>query len=425
MVTVDDLANELADSTAANFETNDKGEISSVDTAPQNYVVTYVANKDQKASLKIVNKPVSASDLSIVDPITNGETDAKVNFGITQKDLYVPGYTFVVTLDGDKDAEPVNIDDLFFTRDETDNQAYTVTYTPISQTVHVNYLPGGLTAEQQASVPGSVADFTLSGNTDTAYASATVSGATSAVVSGRPGYTFEITAGTGSSASVVVSSAASDTSYDFAGSSAGSFVVSGVADSMGVASSEGLVTPEYDVTYTALPQEMNVTYSVAGDVTDAQQKYVDATTTDNPKVMTATTDALLSVATATTMIIRHVDGYTFMIYKKKADGTRGEALDMKPQTSDFDLATNALTSGQLFAVGADGKLTMPGYDVVYTPDQQKATVVFKDLTTGETLTASEVALTGTSDGDMDFTDAKVTLAGLEAKHYYVVTDLPA
>ena len=425
LVTVDDLANELADSTAANFETNDKGEISSVDTAPQNYVVTYVANKDQKASLKIVNKPVSASDLSIVDPITNGETDAKVNFGITQKDLYVPGYTFVVTLDGDKDAEPVNIDDLFFTRDETDNQAYTVTYTPISQTVHVNYLPGGLTAEQQASVPGSVADFTLSGNTDTAYASATVSGATSAVVSGRPGYTFEITAGTGSSASVVVSSAASDTSYDFAGSSAGSFVVSGVADSMGVASSEGLVTPEYDVTYTALPQEMNVTYSVAGDVTDAQQKYVDATTTDNPKVMTATTDALLSVATATTMIIRHVDGYTFMIYKKKADGTRGEALDMKPQTSDFDLATNALTSGQLFAVGADGKLTMPGYDVVYTPDQQKATVVFKDLTTGETLTASEVALTGTSDGDMDFTDAKVTLAGLEAKHYYVVTDLPA
>lgn len=274
LVTVDDLANELADSTAANFETNDKGEISSVDTAPQNYVVTYVANKDQKASLKIVNKPVSASDLSIVDPITNGETDAKVNFGITQKDLYVPGYTFVVTLDGDKDAEPVNIDDLFFTRDETDNQAYTVTYTPISQTVHVNYLPGGLTAEQQASVPGSVADFTLSGNTDTAYASATVSGATSAVVSGRPGYTFEITAGTGSSASVVVSSAASDTSYDFAGSSAGSFVVSGVADSMGVASSEGLVTPEYDVTYTALPQEMNVTYSVAGDVTDAQQKYV-------------------------------------------------------------------------------------------------------------------------------------------------------
>ncbi|MEE0002052.1 MAG: hypothetical protein UFS73_05355 [Weissella confusa] len=425
LVTVDDLANELADSTAANFETNDKGEISSVDTAPQNYVVTYVANKDQKASLKIANKPVSASDLSLVDPITNGETDAKVNFGITQKDLYVPGYTFVVTLDGDKDAEPVNIDDLFFTRDETDNQAYTVTYTPISQTVHVNYLPGGLTAEQQASVPGSVADFTLSGNTDTAYASATVSGATSAVVSGRPGYTFEITAGTGSSASVVVSSAASDTSYDFAGSSAGSFVVSGVADSMGVASSEGLVTPEYDVTYTALPQEMNVTYSVAGDVTDAQQKYVDATTTDNPKVMTATTDALLSVATATTMIIRHVDGYTFMIYKKKADGTRGEALDMKPQTSDFDLATNALTSGQLFAVGADGKLTMPGYDVVYTPDQQKATVVFKDLTTGETLTASEVALTGTSDGDMDFTDAKVTLVGLEAKHYYVVTDLPA
>ncbi|MDY2513425.1 mucin-binding protein, partial [Weissella confusa] len=63
--------------------------------------------------------------------------------------------------------------------------------------------------------------------------------------------------------------------------------------------------------------------------------------------------------------------------------------------------------------------------VNYTAHAQKATVVFKDLTTGETLTASDVALTGTSDGDIDFTDAKATLAGLEAKHYYVVTDLPA
>ncbi|MCS9993532.1 hypothetical protein EFL69_10775, partial [Weissella confusa] len=78
-------------------------------------------------------------------------------------------------------------------------------------------------------------------------------------------------------------------------------------------------------------------------------------------------------------------------------------------------------------VAADGTVSYDDVATVvnYTAHAQKATVVFKDLTTGETLTASDVALTGTSDGDMDFTDAKATLAGLEAKHYYVVTDLPA
>ncbi|MBJ7701602.1 mucin-binding protein, partial [Weissella confusa] len=78
-------------------------------------------------------------------------------------------------------------------------------------------------------------------------------------------------------------------------------------------------------------------------------------------------------------------------------------------------------------VATDGTISYDDVATVvnYTAHAQKATVVFKDLTTGETLTASDVALTGTSDGDIDFTDAKATLAGLEAKHYYVVTDLPA
>ena len=88
---------------------------------------------------------------------------------------------------------------------------------------------------------------------------------------------------------------------------------------LAVAGSEQLKTPEIDVAYTALPQHMQVTYAVAGTPTTAQQDRVDAGAKDNPTTVTATTDALLSVATAaTTMIIHSDDGYTFMIYKKKA-----------------------------------------------------------------------------------------------------------
>ncbi|TGE79908.1 mucin-binding protein [Weissella confusa] len=437
LVTVDDLANEVADSTPASFETNDNGEISRVDKVPQSYVVTYVANEDQKASLTIANKPVSASNLKIVDPITDGETDAKVNFGITQKDLYVPGYTFVVTLDGDKNAKSVNIDDLFFTRDETDDQAYTVTYTPISQTVHVKYDKGDLTDEQWNRVLGSSAgEFTLKGDTDTMYASAAVSDASNAVITGRPGYMFTVTAVTGSGSAATSSAIAeatnlgSSASYDLASAANGyTFAVSGTADESGAAvkDSEGLITPEYDVMYTALQRQMDVTTTIDGTPTKAQQDRIDKETATNPTVITATTDALLSAAkAATTMIIHSVDGYTFMIYKKKADNTRGAAVTSGPQSKDFNLAENELTMNQPFDVENDGSLKMPGYAVVYTPNQQTAKVVFKDVTTNTTLTDSEVTLTGTSDGDMDFTDAKAALAELKAKHYYVVTgkDLP-
>ena len=193
------LASQKADNTdvAYTFDNDATDEalaqsVAATDGTVQKHVVTYVANTDQKASLTIVNKPVSAGDLPIVAPITDGTTDAKVDFGITQSQLYVPGYTFVVTLVGDATKTPVNIDDLRFTRDETDDQAYEVTYTPISQTVNVNYKTDGLTTDQQANVPGSAADFTLTGNTDTNYASATMSGASNAVISGRPGYTFTV-----------------------------------------------------------------------------------------------------------------------------------------------------------------------------------------------------------------------------------------
>lgn len=132
------LASQKADNTdvAYTFDNDATDEalaqsVAATDGTVQKHVVTYVANTDQKASLTIVNKPVSAGDLPIVAPITDGTTDAKVDFGITQSQLYVPGYTFVVTLVGDDTKTPVNIDDLRFTRDETDDQAYEVTYTPI------------------------------------------------------------------------------------------------------------------------------------------------------------------------------------------------------------------------------------------------------------------------------------------------------
>ncbi|MBJ7648572.1 lectin-like domain-containing protein [Weissella confusa] len=233
--------------------------LQSTDGTIQPHEVTYVANKDQRASLKIANKPVSAKDLTIKGPFADGVTDTKIDFGIAQKDLYVPGYTFVVTLDGDDSETPVNIDNLLFSR-ANDDQAYTVKYTAVSKTVDVNYLPGSLTAEQQKSVPGSTADFTLTGNTDTTYASASVSGASDAVIKGRPGYTFTVTAVTGSGSAATSSAIAeatslgSSASYDLASAANGyTFAVSGVADESGVAvkDSEVLVTPEYDVTYTA------------------------------------------------------------------------------------------------------------------------------------------------------------------------------
>ncbi|WP_270763563.1 mucin-binding protein [Weissella confusa] len=430
LVTVDDLANEVADSTPASFETNDNGEISRVDKVRQSYVVTYVANEDQKASLTIANKPVSASNLKIVDPITDGETDAKVNFGITQKDLYVPGYTFVVTLDGDKNAKSVNIDDLFFTRDETDNQAYTVTYTPISQTVHVKYDKGDLTDEQWNRVLGSSAgEFTLKGDTDTTYASAAVSDASNAVITGRPGYTFTVTAVTGSgsaatsSAIVEATNLGSSASYDLASAANGyTFAVSGTADESGAAvkGSEVLVTPEYDVTYTAQQQQMEVTSVVDGTPTKAQQDHVDAETVENPKVITAATDALLSVATAaTTMIIHSVDGYTFMIYKKKADGSRGDAVTAESQTTDFDLTKNGLTKNQQFEVDDTGELLMPGYEVVYTANEAKAQVVYVDDTAGKTLKMDDVK--DVTDATIDY-NSDAVIANYVKQGYVLVSD---
>ncbi|WP_371319398.1 mucin-binding protein [Weissella cibaria] len=426
------LASQKADNTdvAYTFDNDATDEalaqsVAATDGTVQKHVVTYVANTDQKASLTIVNKPVSAGDLPIVAPITDGTTDAKVDFGITQSQLYVPGYTFVVTLVGDATKTPVNIDDLRFTRDETDDQAYEVTYTPISQTVNVNYKTDGLTTAQQANVPGSAADFTLTGNTDTNYASATVSGASNAVISGRPGYTFTVSEvhGQGSDATSSAISAAtnlgSQATFDLADAANGyTFAVSGTGNESGlaVAGSEQLKTPEIDVAYTALPQHMQVTYAVAGTPTTAQQARVDAGAKDNPTTVTATTDALLSVATAaTTMIIHSVDGYTFMIYKKKADGSRGDLVTTDPQTTDFDLTKNALTKDQLFAVDADGNLVMPGYDVVYTPDVQKAVIVSATDPAGklsenvDKATDNAIA-TGISDADIVFTETDADLA---------------
>ncbi|MCC6121877.1 KxYKxGKxW signal peptide domain-containing protein [Weissella cibaria] len=436
------LASQKADNTdvAYTFDNDATDEalaqsVAATDGTVQKHVVTYVANTDQKASLTIVNKPVSAGDLPIVAPITDGTTDAKVDFGITQSQLYVPGYTFVVTLVGDATKTPVNIDDLRFTRDETDDQAYEVTYTPISQTVNVNYKTDGLTTAQQANVPGSAADFTLTGNTDTNYASATVSGASNAVISGRPGYTFTVSEvhGQGSDATSSAISAAtnlgSQATFDLADAANGyTFAVSGTGNESGlaVAGSEQLKTPEIDVAYTALPQHMQVTYAVAGTPTTAQQARVDAGAKDNPTTVTATTDALLSVATAaTTMIIHSVDGYTFMIYKKKADGSRGDLVTTDPQTTDFDLTKNALTKDQLFAVDADGNLVMPGYDVVYTADKQTVHVNFEDATTKMAVADQDtVTISGLSDGTIDFTAAQTVVDALIAKGYQVVTGLP-
>ncbi|MBU7561950.1 KxYKxGKxW signal peptide domain-containing protein [Weissella cibaria] len=436
------LASQKADNTdvAYTFDNDATDEalaqsVAATDGTVQKHVVTYVANADQKASLTIVNKPVSAGDLPIVAPITDGTTDAKVDFGITQSQLYVPGYTFVVTLVGDATKTPVNIDDLRFTRDETDDQAYEVTYTPISQTVNVNYKTDGLTTAQQANVPGSAADFTLTGNTDTNYAAATVSGASNAVISGRPGYTFTVSEvhGQGSDATSSAISAAtnlgSQATFDLADAANGyTFAVSGTGNESGlaVAGSEQLKTPEIDVAYTALPQHMQVTYAVAGTPTTAQQARVDAGAKDNPTTVTATTDALLSVATAaTTMIIHSVDGYTFMIYKKKADGSRGDLVTTDPQTTDFDLTKNALTKDQLFAVDADGNLVMPGYDVVYTADKQTVHVNFEDATTKMAVADQDtVTISGLSDGTIDFTAAQTVVDALIAKGYQVVTGLP-
>lgn len=436
------LASQKADNTdvAYTFDNDATDEalaqsVAATDGTVQKHVVTYVANTDQKASLTIVNKPVSAGDLPIVAPITDGTTDAKVDFGITQSQLYVPGYTFVVTLVGDDTKTPVNIDDLRFTRDETDDQAYEVTYTPISQTVNINYKTEGLTTAQQANVPGSAADFTLTGNTDTNYAAATVSGASNAVISGRPGYTFTVSEvhGQGSDATSSAISAAtnlgSQATFDLADAANGyTFAVSGTGNESGlaVAGSEQLKTPEIDVAYTALPQHMQVTYAVAGTPTTAQQDRVDAGAKDNPTTVTATTDALLSVATAaTTMIIHSVDGYTFMIYKKKADGSRGDLVTTDPQTTDFDLTKNALTKDQLFAVDADGNLVMPGYDVVYTADKQTVHVNFEDATTKMAVADQDtVTISGLSDGTIDFTSAQTVVDALIAKGYQVVTGLP-
>ncbi|WP_446001747.1 hypothetical protein, partial [Weissella confusa] len=63
-------------------------------------------------------------------------------------------------------------------------------------------------------------------------------------------------------------------------------------------------------------------------------------------------------------------------------------------------------------VATDGTISYDDVATVvkYTAHAQTAKVVFKDVTTNTTLTDSEVTLTGTSDGDMDFTDAKAALA---------------
>ncbi|MBJ7679595.1 KxYKxGKxW signal peptide domain-containing protein [Weissella confusa] len=391
------------------------------DTDPQTITVTYQANHDQRASLTFYGRPSTAPTLT-PNKFEDGEADSKIAFGLTQGDLYLPGYTFTVTMLGDAKKTHVNIDNLYFTRDEDDKQQYVVTYKPKDETVDVKYKNDGLTTAQQNSVPGSSADFTLTGLTDTTYASAAVSGsvASNAVISAKPGYTFDVTASMADgTSSAIATSQASD--FNLASDSY-SFAVSGVADSLGSATSEGLVVPEIDVTYTALPKSMTVNYSVSGDATATQEATVKSGTEDSPKVLTATTDALLTAAAATSTVIRSVDGYTFMIYKRKADGSRGDEVTTTPQTKDFDLTKNDITAKQLFAVGDDGELLISGYDVVYTADTQKAFIVSANDPDGNLakttdMTAVNDVAAGTTDADISFEETDATLA----RHGYTYT----
>ena len=326
---VDDVKTTLIASEATDTTANGLRE---VDGKPQNHKVTYVANKDQKATLTFANDPKHRDKISK----TNGVSDATIDFGTTTADLAVPGYSYVI-----KDAagnEYKSIDDFIYTAAEADSQDYTVTYTALPVTVAVHYDTTKLTTEQQTTVDAQDGDIT--GVTDAGYA--TAEGATT--IKAVPGYTFTVTDKAGNK---VIED--SKSTYDLT-QATGTFAV----DTDG-----NPINNQFTVVYTPVAQSVKVNYNTS-NLNETQTSQVKAPTT---ATITGKTDALNATAAGDTTV-KAVPGYTFTV-----TDAAGKPV-VENSDKNFDLTK---VPGQ-FAVNANGSLKNPGYNVVYTPELQQQTV---------------------------------------------------
>ena len=316
----------------------------------QDYTVTYTA-KPVEVAVHYDTENLTAGQKTTVnatDGVITGKTDAgyaTADGATTVK--AVPGYTFTVT-DAAKNTVVANSTSDYDLKEATGtfavnaagkpiNGEFTVVYTPVAQSVAVDYDTANLTPEQQKTVAAT--DGKLDGVTDAKYSTATGD----KIVKAVPGYTFTIT---DASDKPVVSDATKP------------FDLTTVAGAFALNTDGKLVNDHFKVVYTPVGQTVAVNYNTT-DLNDTQKSQVKAPTT---AAITGKTDALNGTADGATTV-KSVPGYTFTVTNNAGDV-------VKDSEKDFDLKK---VPGQ-FAVNSDGTLKNPSYTVVYTPELQQQTV---------------------------------------------------
>ena len=316
----------------------------------QDYTVTYTA-KPVEVAVHYDTENLTAGQKTTVnatDGVITGKTDAgyaTADGATTVK--AVPGYTFTVT-DVAKNTVVANSTSDYDLKEATGtfavnaagkpiNSEFTVVYTPVAQSVAVDYDTANLTPEQQKTVAAT--DGKLDGVTDAKYSTATGD----KIVKAVPGYTFTIT---DASDKPVVSDATKP------------FDLTTVAGAFALNTDGKLVNDQFKVVYTPVGQTVAVNYNTT-DLNDTQKSQVKAPTT---AAITGKTDALNGTADGATTV-KSVPGYTFTVTNNAGDL-------VKDSEKDFDLKK---VPGQ-FAVNSDGTLKNPSYTVVYTPELQQQTV---------------------------------------------------
>ncbi|UOX37359.1 mucin-binding protein [Weissella cibaria] len=316
----------------------------------QDYTVTYTA-KPVEVAVHYDTENLTAGQKTTVnatDGVITGKTDAgyaTADGATTVK--AVPGYTFTVT-DAAKNTVVANSTSDYDLKEATGtfavnaagkpiNGEFTVVYTPVAQSVAVDYDTDNLTPEQQKTVAAT--DGKLDGVTDAKYSTATGD----KIVKAVPGYTFTIT---DASDKPVVSDATKP------------FDLTTVAGAFALNTDGKLVNDHFKVVYTPVGQTVAVNYNTT-ELNDTQKSQVKAPTT---AAITGKTDALNGTADGATTV-KSVPGYTFTVTNNAGDV-------VKDSEKDFDLKK---VPGQ-FAVNSDGTLKNPSYTVVYTPELQQQTV---------------------------------------------------
>ncbi|SJX67713.1 hypothetical protein FM131_01900 [Weissella confusa] len=317
------FANQLMD-----LNTNPK---SDSDLKYTQFVVMY--EPDTQRAKVIVNKPGKSAETFESEP---GVTDGKITFdNVTDTALQVPGYSYVVTTSADRNSHFQTLADAEqamntfdntangLSKNDSDEQTYTVTYTPLDQSINIvaEGLPAAKTWPTKA----------LTGVTDAQYAGVPTDEALHV-----DGYDYVIYPEGNHTKTVSLTDL---TNGHFAMDAAtGKLAVSG-----------------YDVVYTAKKATAQINYVFDGDGTaNAVAKPTDATRALKPAdgTIEGQTDG-----TYPTTEIKQIPGYTAVV---TWNGTATGSYVGKKWSGTFTAADNAGTNSI--------------YTVTYTPTLQNVKI---------------------------------------------------